>query len=122
MKVTNESTELKVGAIPFRGKNSISAGWRRSCSLDRNAILVGGGNHRQTARVAAPGQVESLHEKQSPYLAPCLARFVDVPLSLANPAPDQGHGEERVFHHPKVEVEKVISKNFMHHERPLADP
>ena len=33
-----------------------------------------------------------------------------VPLSLANPAPDQGHGEERVFHHPKVEVEKVIQE------------
>ena len=33
-----------------------------------------------------------------------------LPLSLANPAPDQGHGEERVFHHPKVEVEKVIQE------------
>jgi len=33
-----------------------------------------------------------------------------VPLSLANPAPDQGHAEERVFHHPKVEVEKVIQE------------
>jgi hypothetical protein len=33
-----------------------------------------------------------------------------VPLSLANPAPDQAHGEERVFHHSKVEVEKVIQE------------
>jgi hypothetical protein len=33
-----------------------------------------------------------------------------VPLSLANPAADQPQGEERVFHHPKVEVEKVIQE------------
>lgn len=33
-----------------------------------------------------------------------------APLSLANPAADQTHGEERVFHHPKVEVEKVIQE------------
>jgi hypothetical protein len=31
-----------------------------------------------------------------------------VPQSFANPAADQARGEERVFHHPKVEVEKVI--------------
>jgi hypothetical protein len=33
-----------------------------------------------------------------------------VPPSFANPALDQAHGEERVFHHPKVEVEKVIQE------------